>query len=96
QVKSVMDGTWVAENYWGGLNDDVVLLTPLTKNAPDGAQAKVDEVLAKIKDGSFNIFQGPILDQTGTEKIAAGAAMSDEDQLGLMWFVKGVNGVIEQ
>lgn len=96
QVKSVMDGTWVKENYWGGLNEDVVLLTPLTKNAPDGAQAKVDEVLAKIKDGSFNIFQGPLLDQTGTEKIAAGAAMSDGDQLGLMWFVKGVNGVIEQ
>ncbi len=96
QVKSVMDNAWVKANYWGGLDDNVVLLSPLTANAPDGAQAKVDEVLAKIKDGSFNIFQGPLYDQTGAEIVPAGSAMADGDQLGLMWFVKGVNGVIEQ
>lgn len=96
QVKTIMDGTWTQANYWGGMAEGVVALAPLTANAPEGAQAKVDEVQAKILDGSFNVFQGPIFDQTGAEKVAEGAALSDEDQLSCTWFVKGVIGTIEQ
>lgn len=95
QVKKVIDGTWKAENYWGNMKDGVVELAPLTANAPEGAQAKVDELTAKIKDGSLNVFQGPIMDQDGKEKIAAGAAVTDEEQLNMAWFVKGVIGKIE-
>lgn len=96
QVKSVLDGTYKAANYWGGMKDGIVDLAPLTALAPEGAKAKVDEMAAKIKDGSFNIFQGPILDQDGKERIAAGSAVDDAGQLSMDWFVKGVIGKIEQ
>ena len=95
QVKAILDGSWKAANYWGGMKEGVVALAPLTALSPDGAQAKIDELAPKIKDGSFNIFQGPIMAQDGSEKIAAGSAVDDAGQLSMDWFVKGVEGTIE-
>jgi basic membrane protein A len=94
QVKAVMDGSWKATSYWGGLQDGIVLLAPLTDNAPVAAKAKVAEMAAKIKDGSFKVFAGPLKAQDGSVKIAAGQAMSDKDMLGMGWFVEGVVGKI--
>jgi basic membrane protein A and related proteins len=95
-VKAVMDGTWKAESYWGGMKDGIVALAPLTENAPAEAKAKVDEIQKKILDGSFDVFSGPIKDQTGAEKVPAGSALSDADQLSNDWFVEGVVGKIEK
>lgn len=96
QVKAILANTWKAENYWGGMKDGIVALAPLTTLVPSGAKAKIDELSAKIKDGSFNIFSGPIMDQDGNEKIAAGSALDDAGQLSMDWFVKGVEGTIEK
>lgn len=93
-VKSVMDGTFKSEAYWGGMADGVVDVSPLTENAPAEAAARVDEVKAKILDGSFNIFEGSIKDQSGAERVKAGEAVSDADQLSMNWFVQGVVGEI--
>lgn len=94
QVQKVIDGTWKVENYWGGINDGIVALAPLTANAPEGAQAKVDEMTAKIKSGEFKVFEGPINDQTGAVKVPAGTVMTDEELLSFDWFVEGVVGTI--
>lgn len=96
QVQKVIDGTWKAENYWGGMNDGIVALAPLTKNAPEGAQAKVDEAAAKIKSGEWDVFYGPIKDQTGKVRVPEGSKMSDEDLLSFNWFVEGVVGTIPE
>ncbi len=96
QVQKILDGTWKPENYWGGMKEGVVALADLTENAAPGTKEKVEEVKAKILDGSFNVFAGPIKDQTGVVKVAEGAVMSDEDQLSCKWFVQGVNGKIDQ
>jgi len=96
QVKAIIDGTWKSVNYWGGMKEGVVALAPLTQLRPPEAQAKIAELYAKIKDGSFNIFAGPIMAQDGTEKVAAGSAVDDGGQLSMDWFVKGVEGTIEK
>ncbi|MDI6617956.1 MAG: BMP family ABC transporter substrate-binding protein [Clostridiales bacterium] len=91
-VKSVLDGTWKSESYWGPMSDGIVDLAPLTKDAPEGAQAKVDEAKKAIMDGSLKIFKGPIVDQTGTVKIKDGEVMADKDIWNMDWFVQGVIG----
>ena len=96
QVKAVMDGTWKAESYWGGMTDGVVELAPLTENAPEGAKEKIEEVKNKILDGSFQVFAGPIKDQSGAVKVEEGSVLSDEGQLTCDWFVEGVEGKIEK
>ena len=95
EVKKVLAGTWKSEDYWEGMNADIVRLAPLTSNAPDGAQAKVDEIKKKMIAGSFNVFTGPIKDQNGTIRVPAGSVMSDKDQLSCDWFVQGVVGKIK-
>ncbi len=94
-VQSVIDGTYKSESYWKGLDAGIVDLSPLTANAPEGAQAKVDEAKKAILDGTLNPFAGPIKDQSGAEKVAAGSAMTDEEMLSFDWFVEGVEGEIK-
>ena len=94
-TQEVMNGTWDASNYWGGMEDDVVRLAPLGKNAPAEAQAIVDEVQAKIIDGSFEVFAGPLYDNQGNLVLADGEVMSDGDKLGMSFLVDGVIGSIE-
>jgi basic membrane protein A len=92
QVKAIQNGSWKVENYWGNMKDGVVDLAPLTANAPADAKDKVEKAKADILSGKLNVFAGPIKDQSGKERIAAGKVMTDEEQLSIDWFVQGVEG----
>ena len=95
QVKALMEGTWKAENYLGGIADGMVVLTPLTENAPPEAKEIVAEIEKQMKEGTFHIFSGPIKDQTGSVKIPEGKVYTDEEMLQINWFVEGIKGTIE-
>ncbi|MEG0711810.1 MAG: BMP family ABC transporter substrate-binding protein, partial [Niameybacter sp.] len=72
----------------------IVDISPLTKNAPAEAAAVVDAAKQQMLDGALHAFQGPIVDQTGTERVPAGSELSNEDQLACDWFVDNVVGEI--
>lgn len=93
-VQSVIDGTWKSEQYWGHMKEGIVVLAPLADWAKPEAKAKAEEATKKMMTGTFEIFTGPIKDQTGAEKVKAGEKLSDKDQLEMMWFVEGVEGTI--
>lgn len=95
QVKAVMDGTFESHAYWGGLNEGIVALAPLTDNAPEEAADLVVNAEAAIKDGSLNVFAGPIKGQSGEVKVEEGATLTDEELLNINWFVEGVIGQIQ-
>lgn len=95
QVQAAIEGSFAEHAYWGGMTEGIVELAPLTGNAPEGSQAKVDEAMAAIKDGSFHVFAGPITNQAGEVAVAEGETMNDGDMLGMMWFVEGVIGSVE-
>lgn len=91
-VKDVLAGTWKSESYWGPMKDGIVALAPLTADAPQGAQEKVEAAKKGILDGSFKIFKGPLKDQTGAVKVKEGEVMSDKDVWEMSWFIEGVIG----
>ena len=96
-VKDVMAGTWKTNQYWGSWQDGLVDLSPLTDLVPADVKTAVEAEADKFKSGEssiFTVFAGPLNDQTGAEKVAAGKAMSAEDLLGMLWFVDGVDGEI--
>jgi basic membrane protein A len=98
EVQKVIDGTWESTSYWGPMTDSedsMSIITPLTKNAPEGAQEAVDEAKAKVIAGE-PIFVGPIKDQNGEIKVAEGVELTDAELLEMKWFVEGVNGKIEE
>ncbi len=65
EVQAVLDGTWTADNYWGGMDEDIVRLAELGKNAPAEAAAAVAEIEDLMRNGEFTVFKGPLNDNTG-------------------------------
>jgi basic membrane protein A len=93
-VKSVMDGTWKNEQYWGGMKDGIVDIAPLGESIPADVKKLVMDAKAKILNGELDVFKGPIYDAAGKVKVPEGKSMSDQDILSDNWFVKGVDGTI--
>ena len=52
----VMNGTDIADDWTGTLTDGAVKITAVGNAAAAGTQAKLDEVAAKLKDGSLKVF----------------------------------------
>jgi basic membrane protein A len=96
-VQAVLDGTWVSSQYWGGWQDGAVDLAPIGDMVPADVKASAATEAEAFKSGAqtiFTIFTGPLHDQTGAEKVAAGVAMTAEELLSMNWFVEGVEGEI--
>ena len=93
QIKAIQNGTWKSQAYYGGMEDDIINVTSLTENAPQQAKVKVNEVSSKIKNGTFNIFSGPIYNNAGVLKIQEGKVPSDGEILSMDWLVRGVEVV---
>lgn len=96
-VKAVMDGTWVSSQVWGGWKDGMVDLATIGAMVPAEVAAAAAAEADLFKSGEktiTTIFTGPIKDNAGEEKVAEGAAMTDEELLGMSWFVEGVDGEI--
>lgn len=95
-VEDILAGSWKSRKYWEGLKANMVDLDTLSALCEAGTQEKVSAARKAIEDGSLQIFAGPLLAQDGSEKVAAGSVMTDEEVWNMSWFVKGVNGVIPQ
>ncbi|HUP28221.1 MAG TPA: BMP family ABC transporter substrate-binding protein [Chloroflexia bacterium] len=97
-VKSVQNGTWKNDQFWGGWKDGLVDLAPFGSMVPDDVKKMADDEIAKFKKGDetiFTIFTGPIKDNTGADKVPAGTVLTAEDLLSNMtWFVEGVDGTV--
>lgn len=94
RVKAVMAGTWKTGSYFGGFKEGVVDLSPLNSVVPDDVKKLVDEKKAAIKAGTLDVYAGPIKDNTGAEKVAKGATLSDEQITAIDYLVEGVDGTI--
>ncbi len=68
------------------------LVGPYNKALPDDVKAMGDKIMAGWADGSYDVFTGPIMDQSGKERLAAGKRMEDKDLAVIDWYVKGVEG----
>ncbi|WP_031515769.1 BMP family ABC transporter substrate-binding protein [Desulfofalx alkaliphila] len=93
-IKSVKEGTWKPEAYWGGLESGVVDLAPFGPMVSDEVKELVEEKKELILSGEWDVFHGPIYDQDGNERVAEGEKLTDEEMLSIDWFVEGVIGTI--
>ena len=96
QIQAVLDGTWTAESYWGGMKDGVVGLSDFGTCVSEETQAAVKEAQAKIESGELFVFAGPIKDQNGEIAVEEGQKLTDDEMLSMMWFVEGVDGTIPE
>jgi basic membrane protein A len=94
-VKAILDGTWESNQYWGHISEGIVDLSPYGSMVPQDVIDLVNTEKQALIDGDYDVFTGPIKDQSGTIRVPAGTTMSDADMLGFNWFVEGVIGTIQ-
>jgi simple sugar transport system substrate-binding protein len=95
-VEKVMKGEKWEHLVRGGFREGFVKMSPYGAAVSDEAKTKADEAKAKLTDGSFVIFKGPLKDNTGKELLAAGVEQGQTDiALEKMdYLVEGVKGSI--
>jgi len=92
KTKAAMNGTWKTNFYYGNLKDGLVGLAPFGKKVSKTTQAAIASKEAKLLNGSFYEFAGPLHDQKGRLRLKKGQRMSVRDLYAMNWLVKGVIG----
>ena len=93
-VGEVLDGKWATGQTWWGVKEGAIDLVALAADVPEEAKKALDDVKAGLKAGSYNIWKGPISDNTGKEVLAEGTVADDKFLGGINWYVKGVEGKV--
>ena len=82
---------FIGRHYWEGVRNGLVTLSPLTGNVRFNARERVDREMKMITEGSFDVFYGPVRDNTGRVRVQQYENLSDAYLLeGMDWFVEGV------
>ncbi|MBW8844268.1 MAG: BMP family ABC transporter substrate-binding protein [Burkholderiales bacterium] len=89
-----LDGKWATGKAWWGVKEGAIDMVSIADDVPAEVKAKVEQVKAGLKDGSFSIWKGPLVDNTGKEVLAKDAVADDAFLGGIKFFVKGVEGKV--
>lgn len=90
RIGEVLDGSWKTGGVWMGLQTGVVSMAAYGPKVTPEVAAAADTVKGQIVDGKLHPFTGPIKDQKGVERVAAGQTMQDADLVKMDWYVPGV------
>jgi simple sugar transport system substrate-binding protein len=93
-TKDVLDGTWATGQSWWGVKEGAIDLVSIAEDVPAEIKAKVEEAKAGLKDGSFVIWKGPIVDNAGKSVLEKDAAADDKFLTGINFYVQGVEGKV--
>ena len=81
-VKQVRAGTWKSTDEWWPIGTGIVGLSPFGPVVIDTLKDLVEQRQQDLVAGHFsNVFWGPMKDQAGTLRIAAGEQPTDESCL---------------
>lgn len=91
-VEQVIDGTWTNENYYGGMKEGMIAISPINEAvAAKGTMEKIQEAQQTIMDGTFNVFDGIIETNEGTTVGEEGKTLDDATITGgINWYFKTV------
>jgi len=94
-TKEALEGKWTGNvGAWWGVKEGAIDIVSIAADVPAETQTKVAEVKKGLADGSFVIWKGPIVDNTGKVQVAKDAVADDKFLGGLNFYVKGVEGKV--
>ena len=93
-VREALEGKWTTGQAWWGVKEGAIDMVSVAADVPEDTKKRVEEIKAGLKDGSFNIWKGPIMDNTGKELIGKDVVVDDKFLGGLKTYVKGVEGKV--
>jgi simple sugar transport system substrate-binding protein len=93
-TRDALDGKWATGSSWWGVKEGAIDMVSVAADVPADAVAKLAEVKAGLKAGTFHPWTGPIVDQAGKELLAKGVVADDKFLSGVKFYVKGVEGKV--
>ena len=94
-TRDALEGKWTGGgNTWWGVKEGAIDIVSINDKVPAETKAQVEKIKAGLKDGSFNLWKGPIVGQDGKEVLAKDAVADDKFLGGVNFDVKGVDGKV--
>jgi simple sugar transport system substrate-binding protein len=95
-VREVLENKWKTSptKIWWGVKEGAIDFVSVAADVPDDAKKKLDDVKAGLKAGTFSIWKGPIVDNSGKEVLAKDVVADDNFLGGINFYVKGVEGKV--
>lgn len=90
-ILQCLQGKFEGHHYWEGIETGMVSLAPFSKAVKPEINKAVEEKRALLVSGTFDVFYGPVRDNTGQIRVAEGESMTDAAMLNEFdWYVEGV------
>jgi simple sugar transport system substrate-binding protein len=93
-TKDALEGTWTTGGVWWGVKEGAIDIVSIAEDVPAETKAKVDEIRAGLKAGTFSIWKGPLVDNSGKTLLKEGEVADDKFLSGVNFYVKGVQGKV--
>jgi len=94
-TKEALDGSWKGgTGAWWGVKEGAIDFVSMSDKVPAELKAKVEAAKAGLKEGTLEIWKGPIMGADGKEVLAKDAVADDKFLGGINFYVKGVEGKI--
>ena len=95
EVRRALAGTWTGGRQTAyGIKEKMVMLTPLNESVPADVAQVFEDRRRDIVDGKLQPFAGPLKDNTGAVRLAAGSVLTHDQLMSINWYVDGVDGSI--
>lgn len=94
-VKNIISGNYKSQSLRGGFKEGLIDLAEFGDSVDTETQNNLETIKEEMRDGTFNVFTGPVYDQNGNLVIEEGYSPTVEDVQGYNWLVKGVIGNID-
>ena len=91
-AEAVMAGTYQSEAYYGGMDDGIVDLAPLSPRVSAETAKLIEERAALIRANKWDVFCGPVKGANGKLIVAEGKCLTDPELLSMDYWVEGVKG----
>ncbi|MDR3322329.1 MAG: BMP family ABC transporter substrate-binding protein [Synergistaceae bacterium] len=91
-VRSVIDGTFTTDPYFGDIGEGMVAITPLDERiAPPGAMEEVALARSEIESGRNGIFDGVMMTNDGAFIGTEGTTLSDDViRASINWYYRNI------
>ena len=89
-VQQIRSGQWQSSHIRGGIESDMLQIAPFGQAVSEETRNRIIAARTDIIRGQLQIFQGPITDNAGLERIPAGRAGGLELLDTTDWLVEGI------
>ena len=91
KILLALQGKFSGRIEWIDMDNGILGLSELTKNTAPGTKEAVEQATERFAAHTFDVFYGPITDNEGNIRVAAGESMTDDEMLyRFSWYVEGV------